>query len=44
MKYEYDHNVHSYTFWPTSAGLHENLSSEAKRTFSTPKNDRRLVV
>ena len=34
MKHEYDQNVHISTFWPTSAGLHENFlfiaSSEAK--------------
>ena len=33
---------------PTSAGLHENflciVSYEAKGTFTTPKNDRRLVI
>ena len=53
MKHEYyDQNVYTYTLWPTSTGLHvyvhENflfiVCSEAKRTFSTPKNDRQLVV
>ena len=38
MKHEYDQDV--YTFWPT---IHEIflfiVSSEAKGTFSTPKND-----
>ena len=35
-----------YIFWPTSIGLQENflVSSEAKGTFSTPKNDRQLVI
>ena len=46
--HEYDQNVATCTFWPTSAGLHANflflVSSEAKGTFSTPKSDRRLVV
>ena len=45
MKHEYDRNIHFgqqvYT------GLHAIflfiVSSEAKGTFSTPKNDRRLV-
>ena len=43
IKHEYDQNVHIYTFRLTSTGLHENflfiVSSEAKGTFSTPKND-----
>ena len=46
MKYEYvcDQNIATCTFWPTSARLHANflfnVNSEAKETFSTPKNDR----
>ena len=40
MKHEYECTC---TFWPISAGLHAIslfiVSSEAKGTFSTPKND-----
>ena len=48
MIHEYDQNLHACTFWPTSAGSHENflfiISSEAKGTFSTPKNEQQLVI